>query len=71
MDIIMTMLMGFTIVGIIDGWCWYKYGSPSLSILIAKCRYSKHFRWVSYDILGDSEGYCEYVMQKMRDRRAH
>ena len=58
-------IYGIIIMSIIDGMCLKKYKAPSLSLIIAKCFYSKHFKWLTYNIWGNDEWLYKIIIREM------
>jgi len=71
MDSLIAMITGFLLSKATDGYCYRKYGSPSLSIIIALCWQSKHWNWLTWRLWGDDTWYYRLILTRMEDKRAH
>ena len=47
-----SFIVGLVSVTLFDWYLIYKYGYPSLSILITKLYFSKNFKWLTYNVFG-------------------
>lgn len=64
----MENLIAFIVMACIDLTCYKFYGSPSLSILIAKAHCSKNFKWLTWNIWGDDSWIYEQTIKKLDKR---
>lgn len=67
--IILAFGLGIVFMSGCELYCACKYGSPSLSILIAKCKNSKNFTWLAHNIWGDDDWYYNGVISKMERKQ--
>lgn len=59
-------IIGLASIVIVDNVLIYKTGYPSLSILIAKCYYSKNYKWLTYNLWGDDSKFYNKIHESIK-----
>lgn len=58
-------IFGLCLIVVCDFYFLFKYGYPSLSIVITKLYYSKNFKWLTYDIYGNNDFFYKKVSKSL------
>ena len=62
----LSLIISISLMVVFDWALIYKTGYPCLSIIISKLRYSKRFKWLTYNVFGNDDAFYERVYKRMK-----
>jgi ABC-type dipeptide/oligopeptide/nickel transport system permease subunit len=60
-SVLIGIIIGSVSIVILDRFFMKKYGFPSLAIVIARCKKSKWFKWLAFNVWGNDDWYYDII----------